>query len=730
MKALANFLVKGRYIVLTVVLLLAVASIFMLPQVNVVTDMTTYLPDDSSMREGIGIMAEEFPEMTVSNTIRVMFENIPDTEKESIRTKLGEIEHVESVSFESGSERYENESNTLYILNIPFDYGSSEMKAVESRVKEDFSDKYNMTYVVDDVSRGDLPIWIIGLAVLLLIVILLALCKSWVEPLLFIVTIGAAVLINMGTNAFLDGVSEITYSIAAILQLVLSMDYSIILMNRYRQELDNNQNRQEAMKSAIVSAFSSIASSSMTTIVGLLMLVFMSFKIGEDLGIVLAKGVFISLICVLTILPALILLFDKWIHKTTKKVLTIPMGGLGHFSHRFRYVILGVFVVLFVTVLLVKGSTKIDLTITEENDIDGVFPKENQIVMLYNNSDEEAMSGLVTEIAAMEDVESVTAYANTVGMRYTAAQMTQVVAGFLGGESPFADETTMIMLYTLYHGQQNFDPEWMLSIPELLDFAVNTLAADPMYGAMLDAATIAMMQGAGEQLQSGAGQLKGENYSIMMISTMLPDESEETDAFFRDVVQKSDSKLSAEYYLIGNSAMAYEMSQTFESEFNRITILTAVAIFVVVLLTFRNILVPAVLVLLIQTAVYATMTILNIQGASVYYLALLVVQSILMGATIDYAILFTSYYREKRLTMGAKEALCGAYTDSFHTIFTSGIIIVVVTAIVGYAFADPAIRQIVHTISMGAACSILLIVFILPGVLASVDRWICRKANK
>ena len=169
------------------------------------------------------------------------------------------------------------------------------------------------------------------------------------------------------------------------------------------------------------------------------------------------------------------------------------------------------------------------------------------------------------------------------------------------------------------------------------------------------------------------------------------------------------------------------MSGSFTGELNRITILTAAAIFLVVVLTFRSVVVPVILVLLIQTAVYATVVIMGIQGQSMYYLAYLIVQSILMGATIDYAILYTNYYRESRKRQDIRLSVTEAYEKSIHTILTSGLIIVIVTAILGYAFGDPSILQICHTIAKGAACSLILILFVLPGTLCALDRWIVKK---
>jgi predicted RND superfamily exporter protein len=227
-------------------------------------------------------------------------------------------------------------------------------------------------------------------------------------------------------------------------------------------------------------------------------------------------------------------------------------------------------------------------------------------------------------------------------------------------------------------------------------------------------------------LADGIKQLKGDKYSRLIMTVTVPEEGEETEAFYRELNEKCEV-LSGEYHLIGSSAMNYEMSLTFRKELLTITILTALAIFIVVLISFRSLVVPVILVLLVQCGVFITVSVIGIQGYSIHYLALLIVQCILMGSTIDYGILFSNYYREARESLGRTEALKTAYSGSMHTILTSGLIMVVVTAIMSKCFGDPTVEQICRTISIGATSAILLIIFILPGVLYCLDRFTAGK---
>ena len=318
MKRLTIFIVNKRIFILIVMLILTVVSIFLIPKVSVNSNMVKYLPNDSSMRQGISLMEKEFPAKEESYTVRVMFKGLDSEKKTELKDALAAIENVDSVSYDKDSSDYNRGEYTLYILNTKYGYDTGEEAGIEKQVTEKFSG-YEVTVKNDDTSAPDIPFSVYLAAFGIILVVLLISCGSYFEPILFLVTIGIAVVLNLGTNFFLGEISDVSFGIAAVLQLALSMDYSIILMNRYRQELNKTDDRKEAMANALCAASGSITGSAVTTIVGLLVLVFMSFKIGADIGIVLAKGVAFSMLCVFTVLPALILLSYKLIKKTEKK---------------------------------------------------------------------------------------------------------------------------------------------------------------------------------------------------------------------------------------------------------------------------------------------------------------------------------------------------------------------------------------------------------------------------
>ncbi len=747
---------------------------------------------------------------------------------------------------------------TLYILNTRCGYDTAEEAEIEKQVRESFPD-YEMTLKNDDTSAPDIPLSVYLAAFGIILVVLLISCGSYFEPILFLATIGIAVVLNLGTNFFLGEISDVSFGIAAVLQLALSMDYSIILMNRYRQELKRTADPPQAMANALRAAFGSITGSAVTTIVGLLVLVFMSFRIGSDIGIVLAKGVAFSLSCVFTVLPALILLSRRLIEKAEKKrrrerkYQAVPSAVLGNLSYRWRGVIAALFAVLFIGTGWLQSGTKTVYTLSDKDTIAEVFPKDNTVVLLYDNADEDRIADIVSFLDKQDGVKRVVSYPTTIGRQCTVRDMTELLAdtvatdplfsGYidqtaaeqLAALKPLTDKTALTaplppaalaqaldmdagqvtQLFLLRYGT-DYTPDKTVSLYEFLSFLTENILPDPAYSAMMGeaektklyqtkAVADAVMRdrtftaeemavflgGAGgslngetaglfylyrdslapdnaqrtmspeelvgymeklaseppvsslltagqkdgiakarAQLDDGARQLKGGQHSRLTVTTSLPVESEKTAEFVNRLSGLCGDSLPGGYYLIGNSVMVDETESGFDREQLFITLLTAVSIFVVVALTFRSLSIPAILVLIVQGGVLITVSVLGIFSGSVYYLALLIVECILMGATIDYGILFTSYYREMRATLPAREALVAAYRGSIHTILTSGSIMVLITAVIGPLFGNPTIEQIVRTLAVGCTSAILLILLVLPGIIALCDRIVMRQDRK
>lgn len=452
MKKITNFVVDKRNYILVLFIILSMVSLGLSSKVNINYDISKYLPNDAETRIGMDIMDNQFEEDN-SSSLEVMFYDLDSNKKEDIYNKLSNIEGVSSIDYDDTS-NYNKDNYTLYILHVNDKSDSKLASSVYKEVKNTYKD--NDVYMSGDIydrNYSVLPVSIVALAIGSAMVILIVMCESYIEPFLFLFAIGLAVFLNNGTNIIFDSVSNITSSISAILQMALSMDYSIMLINRYRQEREKTSDKVTAMKNALYNAFKSISSSSITTIVGLIVLVFMSFTIGRDLGYVLAKGVLLSLISIFCCLPGLILLFDKLIKKTEKKSLNINLSKLGNISFKFSKLAVILFIIAFISSFFLKGNLKILYTEGETNEINEIFTENNQIAVIYNNQDEEKLSTFCKKLENDKKISNCLSYGNTIGEELTTDKINSKIKSL--GADITIDESLLKILQYNYHNPNN-----------------------------------------------------------------------------------------------------------------------------------------------------------------------------------------------------------------------------------------------------------------------------------
>lgn len=741
MKRLAERIMAHRRKILAAALLLCALCAYLAARVPINADMTKYLPGSSRMKQGIDRLQEEFSALSFPYTIRVMAKDLAPEEKETLERALQGIEYVGSAALTQEKEAY-----TLYTVSTQYPYGSAKEREIENSIRAMAQSGLDLTVQNDQTTGMDIPPLVFVLAVGILLLILFIMCGSWAEPFLFLAAIGIAILLNMGTNLVLGSVSQTTYSMSAILQLVLSMDYSIILMNRYRHQKKETEEaggagrmgdggesfaeREGIMALAWQKAFSSIAGSGMTTLAGLLMLVFMRFKIGRDLGLVLAKGVFLSMVCVLTVLPALIVQFDGLIARTKKGVPRIPVKGLTRFGYRARYALASFFPLLFLGCGYLQTRSQTSFALEADDAIAAVFPPENTIVLLYANAQENAAAQLSDQLEEEEREMQVFSWAATLGKQRTAEELAAYIVE-MGGPEEFTTEDIRraYSLYGLLHGRSGQDAPKTLSIEELFSLAQEN-AGNPLLGALLGDGWSARIEQMGGMIEEAKAQLIGPEHSLLILRTHLPVEGKETERFLEKLDRYGEQKLGGEYYLIGNSPMAREMKRGFAREFLTISLLTAGAVFLVVALTFRQLMLPLILVLLVQCGVFMTVMTTWLLGYRIYYLAVIIVQCILMGATVDYGILFSGIYREMRSCAAVEQALQLALERSIHTILTSSLFMICVTGAIGFSPVESTIAQICRTIALGGLSALVLVLLMLPGLLAAFDRYVAGAGEK
>lgn len=408
--------------------------------------------------------------------------------------------------------------------------------------------------------------------------------------------------------------------------------------------------------------------------------------------------------------------------------------------YRCRYAMVGLFVALFVVGIIFNGDAKIEYFLYPAYDdktvVESVFPTSNPLVVLYRNEEEEKIASIVGEVAGYDNVKNVNAYATTLGMKLT---QSEALAAFstLAGDAidPDALPDGISMEWAigeLYRSYLNVDPVPADATVELYGFAmylIHDLQSDPDANILLKAflnsdAVREQLNAADTMLQQGKAQLIGSEYSRILIDTELPKESEQ----MYQLIERLEAKLGkdlSDYYIVGDSYVAYEMKQSFRNEVNFITILTVVLIFIVVAVTFKSVLIPAILVLLIQCAIFLTMSFSYFADLGFYYLAVIIVQAVLMGASIDYGILYTSYYREHRRISDIKTSIGASYRDSLGTMLTSSSILFFVTLIIGLTADNPSMSQVCLAIAIGSFFAAFLCVVVLPGILATLDKAVC-----
>lgn len=466
MRKVTDFIIEKRNYVLTIFIILSVVCLYLSTKVHINYDLTEYLPSTSETRIGMDIMNDEFPELDTS-ALNVMFKDLSTEDKNKIKDELENIEGVSSVTYDD-SDKYNKDEYTLYEITVDGADDSKNAANVYKSVKDNYKD-YEV-YTSGEVATRNAPVLniaVIALAIFCAMIILIIMCDSYVEPFLFLFVIGLAVFLNKGTNIIFSSVSNITTSICAILQMALSMDYSIMLMNRYTQEKEHTKNKEEAMKNALYHSFGSISSSSVTTIVGLLALVFMSFTIGRDLGIVLAKGVIFSLISIFLALPALILMFDSLIEKTQKKHFTMKLDWLGNFSFGIRHMAIFLFIIIFALSYFLKGNLQYEFTSNEQDDIARVFKENNQIALIYPSNEEDYVGAYCRSLEGTEKIDQILCYGNTINEPLKYDELKNKFSDL--GQDVDIDYYVLKLVYFNYYNKQ----ETTMTFNDLVTFIEN-----------------------------------------------------------------------------------------------------------------------------------------------------------------------------------------------------------------------------------------------------------------
>ena len=740
MEKLATFIVDKRNLFFLLYIFALIFCAIATGWVKVEDDITTYLPDTTETRQGLTVMNDNF---VTYGTANVMVSNITYDTALEIQEQLEDIDGVTTVDFDDTDEHYTNAS-ALFSVSFDGEVGDAHAEQALQEIRDKLEGTYD-TSIYSEVgydSSADLQsemVVIVIIAAIIIVLVLTLTSRSYAEVPVLIMTFGAAALLNMGTNFLCGTISFISNSVTVILQLALAIDYAIILCHRFSDEHETMPTR-EACIAALSKAIPEISSSSLTTISGLAALAFMHFGIGRDLATVLIKAILFSLLSVFTLMPGLLVLFSKLIDKTRHKNLVPKITAVGKFDVKTRFVIPPIFGVIIVAAAVFANLcpycyTYTDLVTAKQSErqiayqkIKNTFGSSNMVAVIVPSGDYESEGKILDELDGCAEVKSTMGLANIEAM--DGYMLTDALTPRQLAEMADLDYEVAKALYGAYavdHDEYgeiiNGLDDYKVPIYDMFKFLEQEMHDGniTLSGDVQDT-----LDDLFDQLDEAQKQLQSEDYSRLVVYLNLPEETDETFAFvdkMHDIIGKY---YTDDYYVVGNTTSAMDLSSSFGEDNLLISVLSALFVILVLLFTFKSAGLPVLLIIVIQGSIWINFSFPYLQGESLYFLGYLIVNSIQMGANIDYAIVISSHYTDLKKVMRPKEAIVAALNESFPTIFTSGSILASAGILISVLTTNPVIAAIGTCLGRGTIISMLLVLFVLPQILILGDTIIER----
>jgi len=742
--SVANFIVNKRKAVELLFVFAIVYSLICMNKVKVNQDITSYLPAESETRVGLSTMEEE---VTTYGSAKIMLTNVTYDQAEEFVNSISGIKGIKEIAFDETSDHLRG---TNALINVTVDGGNEDaislltMEQIENKLAG--YDSYILTSIGSEEKNSeslnhDMNI-ILVLAVVIIVAVLIISTMAFAEIPVLLITFGVAALLNMGTNYLLGTISSVTKSIAVVLQLALAIDYAIILCDRYMEEHETLE-PVEAVKVALSKAIPEISSSSLTTVSGMLAMMFMQFKLGFDMGLVLIKAILLSLISVFFLMPGIILIFSKWIDKSRHKCFVPHVKFVGKFASATKYFFPPVFVVIIIMAFFsssnclylydtnsVESAKKNEAKIATEK-IESAFGSDNQLVVLVPAGDYESEAKALNKIEKLDYVSSALGLANQkINDDY---YLTDKITSRQFAELTNLDVEVVNVLYSAYaYNQEQYGPmvtgidDYEIPIIDLFLFLYDQYQQGYV---SLDSEMDEYLTDLYDTLHEAQLQLQGENYSRFVLNIEKPVEGEETYKAMDEI-----RAICGNYYgqenvlMVGNSTSARDLQDSFATDNIVISVLTILFVVIILFFTFQSAGLPLLLVLTIQGSIWINFTVPSLQGQGVYFIAYLIVSAIQMGATIDYAIVISSRYMELKKEMPLKEAIGETIDKAFPTIFTSGTILTSAGFLIGNISSDATVAAIGIALGRGTLISILLVLFVLPQILILGDTIIEKTA--
>lgn len=733
----ATFIVNKRKAIEILFVLAIIYSVLCINKVQVNQDITSYLPAESETRQGLSIMDEQF--MTYGSA-KVMLANVTFNQADSLVDSLENVDGVKEVAFDDSSDHFKG-TNALFDITFSGTSDEQVSKDALNSVKDILADYdvYVSTEVGSEESSAeslakDMNI-ILVLAVVVIVAVLLLSTKAYLQIPVLLITFGVAAILNMGTNYWFGTISSITNSIAVVLQLALAIDYAIILCDRFMEEHET-LDAEEAVKVALSKAIPEISSSSLTTISGMVAMMFMQFRLGYDMGIILVKAIILSLISVFFLMPGVLLIFAKGIDKTHHKCYVPKITIVGKFANKTKYIIPPLFIICLVFAFMksnncqyiydtssIVSAKKSESKIAQET-IEETFGASNQLVVMVPKGDYESEHKVVKKLQNLDYVTSALALSNvSINDEYV---LTDKLSPRQFSELVGIDREVVEVLYMAYaYNQEQYGPvvtgidDYDVPIIDMFLFLYDQYKEGYV---TLDSNLDEKLTTLYDTLHDAQLQLQGSDYSRLVLNISLPVEGQETYDALEEI-----RGIAAQYYskdsviLVGNSTSDHDLESSFASDNIIISVLTALFVMIILFFTFQSAGLPVLLVLTIQGSIWINFAVPSIEGQTVFFIAYLIVSAIQMGATIDYAIVISNRYLQLKQQMPLKEAITETLNQSFPTIFTSGSILTCAGFLIGEIASDATVASIGVALGRGTLISIILVLFVLPQILLMGD---------
>lgn len=675
MNKIYNQIVNHRKIIITTFLIAAVVCFVCKQFVTVNYDMNDYLPEDSASTQALELMSTEY-DGGIPNA-RVMIHNVSIAEALEYKDKLSAIDGVSDVTWlddvasvtvpletldTDTVESYYKDGNALFSVTIEEDRQIDAVSDIRKIIGDDnamtgsaVSAAVATTSTVSEIST------IAAIAVAFVLFILILTTTSFAEPFIVLIGLGIAVIINAGSNLIFGEISFVTNAAGNILQLAVSLDYSVFLLHRFEECRKNNPDVKAAMVEALTMSTASILSSGLTTVIGFLALCLMQFGIGPDLGLALAKGIAISLITVFIFMPAFILSTYKLLDKTQHRPFVPSFKGLGKFVSHIMIPMVIAFVILIAPSYLASNSNSFYYGAShifgsetqlgsDTKKIEETFGQQDTYVLMIPKDSTATEVELSDALHDIPQVKSILSYVDTVGA----------------------------------------------VIPEQY----------------LDSGTLS--------------KLNSEHYTRMVLTMDADYEGADTFSLIQTVRDTAELYYPGGWYLAGEGVSTYDLMNTVTADMVKVNLVAIGAVFLILLLTMKSVSLPVILVLSIETAIWINLSIPYFADNTIFYIAYLIISSIQLGATVDYAILFTDRYKEMRKTLPKKEAVIGTISAVTVSILTSAIVLTVVGFLLGIFSTHGLLSQLGFFLGKGTLCSLVIVLFVLPGLLYIFDKIVIR----